>query len=161
MINNREDRCVQLALEGERLCKKGSWHSGISHFEEAIKAGTSDLQTLSAVYSQLGNAYFYLHDYQRALLCHRQDLTLAKQMGDKIGEAKACGNLGNTLKALGDYDEAIRCCKLHLELSQQIKDKVCKKCELLTPILHKCSLHNLLIQRSLMPCIPAYVKTTL
>ena len=126
MINNREDRCVQLALEGERLCKRGSWNSGISHFEEAIKAGTSDLQTLSAVYSQLGNAYFYLHDYQRALLCHRQDLTLAKQMGDKIGEAKACGNLGNTLKALGDYDEAIRCCKLHLELSQQLKDKVSK-----------------------------------
>ena len=125
-MNNTQDeeRCVRLALEGERLCKKGSWNSGILHFEEAIKAGTNDLQTLSAVYSQLGNAYFYLHDYQRALMCHRKDLSLAKTMGDKIGEAKACGNLGNTLKALGEYNEAIKCCKLHLDLARQLKDKV-------------------------------------
>ena len=125
-MNNRhdEERCVRLALEGERLCKKGSWNSGILHFEEAIRAGTNDLQTLSAVYSQLGNAYFYLHDYQRALTYHKKDLSVAKRMGDKIGEAKAYGNLGNTLKALGEYDEAITCCNLHLNLAKQLKDKV-------------------------------------
>lgn len=125
-MNNRheEDRCVRLALEGERLCKKGSWNSGILHFEEAIKAGTNDLQTLSAVYSQLGNAYFYLHDYQRALMCHRQDLSLAEKMGDKIGEAKAYGNLGNTFKALGEYNEAIKCCNLHLGLARSLGDRV-------------------------------------
>ena len=29
---------------------------------------------------------------------HKHDLTLARTMGDRLGEAKASGNLGNTLK---------------------------------------------------------------
>ena len=60
-------------------------------------------RTLSAIYSQLGNAYFYLGDYVRAMQYHKHDLTLARTMGDRLGEAKASGNLGNTLKVIGMY----------------------------------------------------------
>ncbi|KAJ8969763.1 hypothetical protein NQ314_001600 [Rhamnusium bicolor] len=56
--------CLELALEGERL--------------SAIQAGTDDLRTLSAIYSQLGNAYFYLGDYGKAMQYHKHDLTLAR-----------------------------------------------------------------------------------
>ena len=59
-------------------------------------------RTLSAIYSQLGNAYFYLGDYVRAMQYHKHDLTLARTMGDRLGEAKASGNLGNTLKVIGE-----------------------------------------------------------
>ena len=31
---------------------------------------------------------------------HKHDLTLARTMGDRLGEAKASGNLGNTLKVM-------------------------------------------------------------
>ena len=78
------------------------------------QSGTDDFRTLSAIYSQLGNAYFYLGDYVKAMqVCtalncvplqnflsqyHKHDLTLARTMGDRLGEAKASGNLGNTLK---------------------------------------------------------------
>ena len=31
---------------------------------------------------------------------HKHDLTLARTMGDRLGEAKASGNLGNTLKVV-------------------------------------------------------------
>jgi len=70
--------CLELALEGERLCKTGDCRSGVAFFEAAIQAGCDDLKTLSAIYSQLGNAYFYLGDYAKAMNFHKHDLTLAR-----------------------------------------------------------------------------------
>lgn len=70
--------CLELALEGERLCKVGDYRAGVSFFEAAIQVGTEDLQVLSAIYSQIGNAYFHLHDYAKALEFHRHDLTLTR-----------------------------------------------------------------------------------
>ncbi|XP_034232151.1 G-protein-signaling modulator 2 isoform X2 [Thrips palmi] len=116
--------CLELALEGERLCKAGDCRAGVAFFQAAIQAGTDDLRTLSAIYSQLGNAYFYLGDYAKAMQYHKHDLTLARTMGDKLGEAKSSGNLGNTLKVMGKFDEAMICCKRHLEISRDLGDKL-------------------------------------
>nr|CAG4640828.1 EOG090X05CB [Eulimnadia texana] len=116
--------CLELALEGERLCKAGDCRAGVAFFEAAIQAGTDDLRTLSAIYSQLGNAYFYLGEYAKAMQYHKHDLTLARTMGDQLGEAKASGNLGNTLKVMGRFDEAVLCCKRHLDISRELADKV-------------------------------------
>lgn len=118
--------CLDLALEGERLCKAGDCQTGVAYFEAAIQVGTEDLKTLSAVYSQLGNAYFFLQEYEKALEFHRHDLTLTRTLVDREGEAKASGNLGNTLKVLGKFDEAVVCCMRHLELSKESRNKVCQ-----------------------------------
>ncbi|KFV12840.1 G-protein-signaling modulator 1, partial [Tauraco erythrolophus] len=119
-----EASCLELALEGERLCKAGDFKAGAAFFEAAVQVGTEDLKTLSAIYSQLGNAYFYLKEYSKALEYHKHDLTLARTIGDRIGEAKASGNLGNTLKILGQFEEAVVCCQRHLDISQEQGDKV-------------------------------------
>ncbi|KAI0235358.1 G-protein-signaling modulator 1 [Lamellibrachia satsuma] len=119
-----EGTCMELALEGERLCKVGDCRTGVQFFESAIRVGTNDLKTLSAIYSQLGNAYFYLTEYGKALEYHKHDLSLARTVGDKLGEAKASGNLGNTLKVLGKFEEAIACCQRHLDLSKEIADRI-------------------------------------
>lgn len=116
--------CLELALEGERLCKAGDCRAGVAFFQAAIQAGTDDLRTLSAIYSQLGNAYFYLGDYAKAMQYHKHDLTLAKSMNDKLGEAKSSGNLGNTLKVMGRFDEAAICCERHLTLARQLGDRL-------------------------------------
>lgn len=73
-----EASCLELALEGERLCKAGDFKAGVAFFEAAVQVGTEDLKTLSAIYSQLGNAYFYLKEYARALEYHKHDLLLAR-----------------------------------------------------------------------------------
>lgn len=122
--SERWNMCLELALEGERLCKAGDCKSGVAFFQAAIQVGTDDLRILSAIYSQLGNAYFYLGDYVKAMQYHKEDLTLARKMGDKLGEAKSSGNLGNTLKVMGKFDEAMICCKRHLEISREIGDKL-------------------------------------
>lgn len=115
---------MELALEGERLCKAGDCRTGVQFFEAAVNSGTDDLKTLSAIYSQLGNAYFYLQEFGKALEYHKHDLNLARTLGDRVGEAKASGNLGNTLKVLGKFDEAIVCCLRHLDLSRELKDRI-------------------------------------
>lgn len=116
--------CKELAIEGERLCKEGLWEEGVQRLEAAVRMTTSDLKTLSALYSQLGNAYFYLENYSKSLEYHKQDLTLARSMGDKLGEAKASGNVGSALKAMGQFDESIACCRMQLDLARDIADKV-------------------------------------
>ncbi|XP_026478025.1 G-protein-signaling modulator 2-like isoform X2 [Ctenocephalides felis] len=115
--------CLELALEGERLCKSGDCRAGIAFFQAAIQAGTDDLRTLSAIYSQLGNAYFYLGEYNQAMQYHKLDLTLARTMNDKLGEAKSSGNLGNTLKVMGRFQEAALCCERHLSIARELKDR--------------------------------------
>ncbi|KAF5894038.1 G-protein-signaling modulator 2-like isoform X1 [Clarias magur] len=119
-----EASCLDLALEGERLCKEGDYSAGVPFFEAAMQVGTEDLLVLSAIYSQLGNAYFHLRDYTKALEFHHHDLTLTRTTGDRLGEAKASGNLGNTLKVLGRFDEAVIFCQLHLDISTDVGDKV-------------------------------------
>jgi tetratricopeptide (TPR) repeat protein len=116
--------CMELALEGERLCQTGDLKNGVKFFEEAIRVGTTDDRTLSAIYSQLGNAYFYLEDYQKALEYHKQDVTLVHSIGDEAAEAKACGNLGNTFKMVGKFDEAAVYCRRYLEISRKLGDEV-------------------------------------
>ena len=44
------DTCLQLALEGEKLCKAGNCRDGVAFFEAALQAGTDDFRTLSAIY---------------------------------------------------------------------------------------------------------------
>ncbi|XP_014385184.1 PREDICTED: G-protein-signaling modulator 1, partial [Myotis brandtii] len=101
--------------------------AGVAFFEAAVQVGTEDLRTLSAIYSQLGNAYFYLKEYARALEYHRHDLLLARTIGDRMGEAKASGNLGNTLKVLGRFDEAAVCCQRHLDIAQEDRSARCAR----------------------------------
>jgi len=119
---------MELALEGERRCKKGDCRAGVIFLEEAITkrdvVDKADARTLSAIYSQLGNAYFYLQDYSKAFEFHKLDLQVACRIKDKVGEAKASGNLGNTLKVLGRFEEAILCCERHLLLSKEMNDHV-------------------------------------
>lgn len=124
--NNKggSNMCLELALEGERLCKSGDCRAGVAFFQAAIQAGTKDLKTLSAIYSQMGNAYYYLGDYQKSVQYHKHDLTLARTMNDKLGEAKSSGNLGNALKVIGKFDEALLCCKRHLEIARELNDKL-------------------------------------
>ncbi|MCP9263083.1 G-protein-signaling modulator 1 [Dirofilaria immitis] len=110
---------LALAQEGERLCR-----------ENSMKAGRS-LEALAAIYSQLGNAYFVLRIFDKALEYHRHDLETAKLLNDHSGLAKAHGNIANTYKALGDFDSAYEHAVAHLRLAQELNDKelqsVCNK----------------------------------
>lgn len=121
-----------LAKEGERLCKSGDCVNGIKYFQMALQIYEQDkhvheqeqkmLPTIGIIYNQMGNAFFNLQDYVKALEYHKKDLELSEMFGDESGKAKACGNIGNTLQLLGDYDEAIHYLLRNVEISKQLND---------------------------------------
>ena len=55
--------------------------------------------------------YYFVPNDCKTPQYHKHDLTLARTMGDRLGEAKASGNLGNTLKVMGKFEEAVICCR--------------------------------------------------
>ncbi|VDK77687.1 unnamed protein product [Litomosoides sigmodontis] len=121
---------LALAQEGERLCRENNMKAGIKYLEMAlnkkIDLGGRSLEALSAIYSQLGNAYFVLRIFDKALEYHRHDLETAKLLNDHSGLAKAHGNIANTYKALGDFDSAYEHAVSHLRLAQELNDKECE-----------------------------------
>uniref|UniRef100_A0A0X3P485 G-protein-signaling modulator 2 n=1 Tax=Schistocephalus solidus TaxID=70667 RepID=A0A0X3P485_SCHSO len=115
--------CFELALQGERLCKAGDYRAAIQQFRTALQIGTDDVGVLTAIYSQMGNAYFFEQDYLHALEFHRWDLSLSRRVEDLLGEAKACANLSNCFKMLQKPSEAILCGQRQLEICRRLNDK--------------------------------------
>ena len=118
------ETCLNLALTGEKLCMQNECIEGIKYFKRAVAVGSDDLTILSAIYSQMGNAYYYLQDYKHALEYHRHDLNLAKKMNDRQSQAKAYGNLANVLKCMATFEEAMICSEKQLEIARFLKNLV-------------------------------------
>ncbi|XP_003381316.1 g-protein-signaling modulator 2 [Trichinella spiralis] len=97
---------LKLALEGQQRCQRGDMLGGVWYLEAALGAGTDDLKTLSAVYSQLGNAYFVLQQYGKALEYHRHDHTLARANFANFSTAAAIQE--GVLTSLFNNDESQR-----------------------------------------------------
>lgn len=121
-----------LAYQGELLCKSGDFENGLKCFESSLamfnkipstdKTNLNLLPTVSVIYNQMGNAYFYLQDYEKALIYHKKDLDLCEKFNDDFGKAKSCGNIGNTLQLIGDFDEAILYSFKNLDISIKLND---------------------------------------
>ena len=46
-------------------------------------------------YANLGNAYYHLGDFEKAIKYHERHLKIAKEVGDRAGEGRSYANLGN------------------------------------------------------------------
>lgn len=68
----------------------------------------------------LGNAYNSLGDYPKAIEYHQQSLKIAREIGDRQGEANSLGNLGNAYNSLGDYPKAIEYYQQSLKIVRDI-----------------------------------------
>ena len=58
-------------------------------------------------YGNLGNAYFLLGDFRKAIKYNEKRLKIAIAIGDQTGEGRAYGNLGAAYGSLGDFRKAI------------------------------------------------------
>ncbi|KAI6230340.1 TPR-REGION domain-containing protein [Aphelenchoides fujianensis] len=98
--------------EGEDCIRQGEIHKGIGILEESRRAyeqqGIEDEESrfmLSAIYCQLGNAYYALKDFCRACNFHKRDCELSAK-GDGISKAKAMSNYSMSLSMEGNSFEA-------------------------------------------------------
>jgi len=71
----------------------------------------------------MGNAYYLLGEYRRAIEFHEQRLAIAREIGDRQGEANALGNLGVAYYSLGEYRRAIEFLEQVLAIAREIGDR--------------------------------------
>ncbi|MCW6034973.1 tetratricopeptide repeat protein [Spirulina subsalsa FACHB-351] len=77
----------------------------------------------TASLTSLGNAYNALGRYQEAIAFLQQSLDIAREIGNRGGEANSLGNLGNAYNSLGRYQEAIAFLQQSLEIKREIGDR--------------------------------------
>ncbi len=71
----------------------------------------------------LGNAHATLGETHRAIDCHQQALTIAREIGDWRGEGNSIGNLGSCYATLGKTHYAIDFCEQALSFARKIGDR--------------------------------------
>ncbi len=64
-----------------------------------------------------------LGDARKAIEYYEQQLTIAREIGDRRGEGNALGNLGNAYADLGDSRKAIEYYEQHLTIAREIGDR--------------------------------------
>ncbi len=72
---------------------------------------------------RLGNAYYFLGQYQTAIEYQQQSLEVAREIGNRSGESRALGGLGNAYNSLGQYQTAIEYHQQSLEIAREIKNR--------------------------------------
>ena len=55
-----------------------------------------DTVGVGRAYGNMGNAYYSIARYEKAVDCHGKDLEIAEELGDRVGVGKAHANIGNS-----------------------------------------------------------------
>ncbi|KAL9965107.1 hypothetical protein ACROYT_G028860 [Oculina patagonica] len=71
----------------------------------------------------LGNTYYSLGDFKKAIMYHERHLNIAKEVRDRAGERRSYGKLGNAYYSLGNFKKAIEYHERDLELSKELRDR--------------------------------------
>lgn len=62
-----------------------------------------------------------LRDFPVAIEYHQRHLTIAQELGDKVGEARACWSLGNAHSSIGNHDKALNFAQQHYALAKDVR----------------------------------------
>jgi len=76
-----------------------------------------------ALFVSVGLEYQSLGNFSKAIECHKERLTMAKEVGDRAAESKAYGNLGNGYHSHGGYAKAIEYHAQHLAIAKEVGDR--------------------------------------
>ena len=74
-------------------------------------------------YFVLGEAYCDLNEPSRAMECHKNHLSIAREVGDRKGKVSAYLNIGDVHKSLGDVPRAMEYYKQSLSNAEEIGDR--------------------------------------
>ena len=88
-----------------------------------IKIEIGDRAGEGSTYANLGNAYYSLSDFRKAIEYHERDLKIAKEIGDRGGEGRAYANRANAYCSLGDFRKAIGYHGKHFKIAIEIGDR--------------------------------------
>eukprot|EP00051_Salpingoeca_urceolata_P017124 m.231167 g.231167 ORF g.231167 m.231167 type:complete len:1252 (-) comp18866_c1_seq4:135-3890(-) len=113
---------LQLAKHGEKLSRRGEYRRAVNYYLRALQTGTDDAATMGTVHCQLANCYFQIQDYEKAMVHHKKDLSVAKKQGDRSAEAKAYGNIGTLFRVELQHAKAMECFRRQLAIFKELQD---------------------------------------
>ncbi|NEP76760.1 MAG: tetratricopeptide repeat protein [Okeania sp. SIO3B3] len=96
-------------------------HSNQQHLQIAGEIG--DRSEEGRALGNLGNAYWSLGEYEKAIEYHQQHLQIARKISDRSEEGRALGSLGMPYFSLGEYEKAIEYYQQHLQIAREIGDR--------------------------------------
>ena len=71
----------------------------------------------------LGNAYYSIGNFRKAIEYHERDLKISKEVGERKEERRAYTNLGNAYHYLGHFQKATEYHERHLKMSKEVGDR--------------------------------------
>lgn len=71
----------------------------------------------------MGNTYTLLREFPVAIDYHQRHFTIAQELGDKVGEARACWSLGNAYSAIGNHDKSLHYAQCHYSLATEVRER--------------------------------------
>ena len=73
--------------------------------------------------TRLGNAYYSLGQFQKAIQYHKKSLKIDRELGNREGEGASLGNLGNAYYSLGEFHTAIDYYQQALEIARALGER--------------------------------------
>nr|CAH0103229.1 unnamed protein product [Daphnia galeata] len=113
---------VVISVIGQELLAAGHYKAAVVVLEAALRIGTCSLKLRGSVFSALSSAYWALSMLDQAISYMQQDLSVAKSLGDTVGECRAHGNLGSAYFSKGNFKEALTSHRYQLVLAMKCKD---------------------------------------
>lgn len=98
----------------------------IGWLETALKAARQleDKDNESATLCNLGNAYWHLGAYRKAIEFYEQYLEIAREIGDRLEKGKVLGNLGIAYDFFGEPRKAIEFYEQNLEIARETGNRL-------------------------------------
>ncbi|MBD2205478.1 tetratricopeptide repeat protein [Calothrix sp. FACHB-1219] len=109
-----------LSLRGHYVEQVELYGQLISKWEEIGDRENFEYRT-SLIF--LGNAYYYLGDYQKAIEFYQPCLEISREIGDRNGESDSLNGLGIAYNSLGQYQQAINFLQKYLEIKGEMGDR--------------------------------------
>ena len=111
----------------EQLDGAADWQGVAAHEHKAgavaAAVRTSMPSQAAWVYCILGNAHQNLGNFSKALEHHKEHLTMAREVGDRLGEGAAYANLGSAYRSQRNFSKAIEYHTQDLAIAKDVGER--------------------------------------
>lgn len=115
---------VLVSVVGQELLAAGHTNEAVGILESGLEIGTTSLKLKQSVLSALSTAYWSLGKTEKAMHYMREDLAVAKSLGDFTGELRANKNLGMAELHIGNNSDALTHYRQMLAAAVKLTDRV-------------------------------------
>jgi tetratricopeptide (TPR) repeat protein len=102
---------------------QGLYRQRAQLYEQVIAGSQREKDCYRKSLNRLGNCYYSLGQYEKAIAYHQQHYDISEEIGDRQGVGNSLGNLGSCYKDLGQYEKAIAYHQQSLEIKEEMGNR--------------------------------------